>query len=151
MAKSKETFNKKEKEKKRLKQKKDKQEKMEERRAMAKKGKSLGEMMAYVDENGNLSDTSPDPRNKKKFVLEDIQISIPKMEHDPSMDLPRKGVVTFFNDAKGFGFINDQLTNERIFVHINSLTEEVRESDKVEFEIEKGPRGLSAVNVKKLA
>ena len=151
MARSKETFNKRDQQQKKLKQRQDKLQRKEERKANSQKGKGLDEMMAYVDENGNLSDTSPDPRNKKKFVLEDIQISIPKMEHDPSMDLPRKGVVTFFNDAKGFGFINDQLTNERIFVHINSLTEEVRESDKVEFEIEKGPRGLSAVNVKKLA
>ena len=150
MAKSKETFNKKEREKKRLKQKKEKQEQIEERRAKAEKGKSLGEMMAYVDENGNLSDTSPDPRNKKMFVLEEIQIGVPKMEHDPSLDLPRKGVVTFFNDAKGFGFINDQLTNERIFVHVNNLTEEIGENDKVEFEIEKTPRGLGAINVKKI-
>ena len=65
MAKSKETFNKKEKEKKRLKQRQDKAEKMEQRNANAKKGKSLDEMMAYLDENGNLTSTPPDPKKKK--------------------------------------------------------------------------------------
>jgi len=64
MAKSKETFNKRQKEKNRLKQKQDKREKMEERKANAKKGKSLEEMLAYIDENGNLSSTPPDPKKK---------------------------------------------------------------------------------------
>ena len=67
MGKSQETFGKKEKEKKKLKQRQDKQEKMEERKANAKKGKSLDEMMAYIDENGNISSTPPDPRKKKVF------------------------------------------------------------------------------------
>ena len=65
MARSKETFNKREKEKKRLKQQQEKREKMEERKANAKKGKSLDEMLAYIDENGNLSSTPPDPKKKK--------------------------------------------------------------------------------------
>ena len=59
MAKSKETFFKKQKEKQRLKNRQDKQQKMEERKANAKKGKTLNEMLAYVDENGNLSSTPP--------------------------------------------------------------------------------------------
>ena len=62
MGKSGETFNKKEKEKKRAKQKKDKAEKMEERKANVKKCKSLDEMMAYIDENGNISSTPPRPQ-----------------------------------------------------------------------------------------
>ena len=67
MAKSKETFNKKEKEKKRLKERQEKKERMEYRKANATKGKSLDDMMAYIDENGNISSTPPDP--KKKRVL----------------------------------------------------------------------------------
>lgn len=59
MAKSKETFEKRAKEKKRQKQREDKREKMEQRKANASKGKSLTEMLAYVDENGNISDTPP--------------------------------------------------------------------------------------------
>src|SRR5687768_16214248 len=114
MAKSKDTFGKKEKEKKRLKDRKDKQEKMDERKANAKKGKSLDEMMAYIDENGNISSTPPDPRKKKTFNQEDMQIGVPKQEPTNPEDLIRTGVVTFFNSAKGFGFINDLQTQERV-------------------------------------
>ena len=60
MSKSQETFSKKEKDKKRLKQRRDKAEKMEDRKANARKGKSLEEMMAYIDENGNLSSAPPE-------------------------------------------------------------------------------------------
>ncbi|MEP6617607.1 MAG: hypothetical protein ABJA57_13550 [Ginsengibacter sp.] len=59
MAKSQETFSKKEKGKKKLKKRQEKQEKMEDRKNNAKKGKSLEEMMAYIDENGNISSTPP--------------------------------------------------------------------------------------------
>jgi hypothetical protein len=65
MAKSGETFGKKEKEKKRAKVKQEKMEKMEERKANVKKGKSLDEMMAYIDENGNISSTPPDPKKNE--------------------------------------------------------------------------------------
>jgi hypothetical protein len=74
MPKSKETFNKKEKEKKRLKQQQEKKERAEERKANKRDGKSLEGMMAYLDENGNLSDTPPDPRHKRIFRQEDMQI-----------------------------------------------------------------------------
>ncbi len=77
MAKSQETFGKKEKQKKRAKQRQDKAEKMEDRKANAKKGKSLEEMMAYIDENGNISSIPPDPRKKKIFNQEDMQIGVP--------------------------------------------------------------------------
>ena len=77
MARSQETFSKKENEKKRLKKKQDKKEKREERKANSNKGKSLENMMAYIDENGNLSSTPPDPRKKKIVKSEDMQISTP--------------------------------------------------------------------------
>ena len=149
MGKSGETFNKKEKEKKRAKQKKDKAEKMEERKANAKKGKSLDDMMAYIDENGNISSTPPDPNKRKVFKQEDMQIGVPK--HIPGEDenAVRTGVVAFFNDEKGFGFINDLQTQERVFVHANNLSEPLKEGNRVNFEVEMGPKGPSAVNVKK--
>ena len=149
MAKSKESFNKKEKEKKRLKQRQEKREKMEERKALGSKGKSLDDMMAYIDEDGNISSTPPDPRKKKVFSAEDIQIGVPKYEEGDEADATRQGVISFFNESKGFGFIREVPSGERIFVHINQLTEAVSENDKVSFEVENGPRGLSAVNVKK--
>jgi len=149
MGKSQETFSKKEKEKKRLKQRQEKEEKMEDRKANAKKGKSLDEMMAYIDENGNISSTPPDPRKKKTFKQEDMQIGVPKQEAGLEEDAIRTGVVSFFNDAKGFGFIKDLKSQESIFVHINQLQEPIKENDKVIFEVEMGPKGLNAVNVKK--
>jgi cold shock CspA family protein len=149
MGKSQETFNKKEKEKKKIRQRLDKAEKMEERKANAKKGKSLDEMMAYIDENGNISSTPPDPKKKKIFKQEDMQIGVPKpMEAGPGEAI-RSGVVSFFNDTKGFGFIKDLQTQDSIFVHINQLSEPIRENDKVTFEVERGFKGLNAVNVKK--
>jgi cold shock CspA family protein len=146
MAKSKETFGKKEKEKKRLKQQQEKREKMEERKANAKKGKSLDEMMAYIDENGNISSTPPDPKKRKVFNHEDMNTGVPVHEQE---DIERQGVVSFFNDAKGYGFIKDLKTQESIFVHANQLSEIIRENDKVNFQTERGPKGLNAVNVKK--
>src|ERR1043165_2379133 len=113
MAKSKETFGKKEKEKKRLKQRQDKLEKMEERKANAKKGKSLDEMLAYIDENGNLSSTPPDPKKKKVFKQEEMNTGVPVHEEEDPL---RQGIVTFFNDAKGYGFIRDLKTQESVFV-----------------------------------
>lgn len=148
MAKSKETFNKKEKEKKKQKQLQEKREKMEERKANAQKGKSLEDMMAYIDENGNISNTPPDPRLKKVFNQEDIVISVPKYEETEAT--PRSGVVAFFNESKGFGFINDTQTGQRIFIHVNNLSEPINEADKVTFDIEMGARGPSAINVKKI-
>ena len=149
MAKSKETFNKKEKEKKRIKQRQEKLEKMEERKANAKKGKSLDDMMAYIDEDGNISSTPPDPKKKKIFKQEDMQIGVPKYEESEE-DRIKLGTVAFFDESKGFGFINEKSTGERAFVHINSLSFRIKENDQVSYEVESGPKGLVAVNVTKI-
>jgi len=148
MAKSKETFNKREKEKQRQKQKQEKKEKMEERKANAAKGKSLDDMLAYIDENGNISSTPPDPRMKKIFNAEEIEIGIPK-QRERTEDEINEGVVNYFNESKGFGFIIDKHSGERLFFHVNQLQEAVKENDKVSYDIEKGPKGFNAVNVKK--
>jgi cold shock CspA family protein len=148
MSKSKETFNKNDKEKKRLKQKQEKMEKMQERKANAKKGKSLDEMMAYIDENGNLSSTPPDPKKKKVFNYEDMNTGVPERMEESA---DREGVVDFFNDAKGFGFIKDAVTKQSIFVHANQLSEPIKENDRVSFQTERGPKGINAIQVKKLS
>jgi cold shock CspA family protein len=148
MGKSQETFGKKEKQKKRLKDQQEKREKMQERKASVKKGKSLDEMLAYIDENGNLSSTPPDPKKMRIINQEDIQISVPKYVPG-EVETVRTGVVTFFNHDKGFGFIRDLQTQESVFIHVNQLKEPIRETDKVTFEVEISPKGPSAVNVKK--
>lgn len=148
MGRSQETFGKKEKEKKKIQKRKDKIEKKEERKVNSKKGMGLEDMMAYIDENGNISSTPPDPKKMKKINQEDIQIGVAKQLPTDPAELIRKGVVTFFNEAKGFGFIRDLKTQESIFVHINQLSSPIKENDKLTFEIEMGARGASAVNVK---
>jgi len=60
------------------------------------------------------------------------------------------GIVKFFNQSKGFGFIKDDKTNQEIFVHITGLSDQVRENDKVSFEVTEGKKGVNAVNVKKI-
>ena len=147
MARSTETFSKKEKEKKRLKKAKEKIDKAEERKSNAVKGKTLEDMMAYIDEYGNITSTPPDPSRKLKVNQADIQIAIPKQE-DIVQEIVRTGIVGFFNEAKGYGFIKDMQSGESIFVHANSLTEPIKENNKVTFEIEAGAKGPTAVKVK---
>lgn len=149
MAKSKITFNKREKEKQRQQQKQQKREKMEERKANAGKGKSLDDMMAYLDENGNLVSTPPDPSKKRVFNAEDIEIGVPKSTGENETEV-NTGVVDFFNQSKGFGFIKDGQNGERLFFHVNQLQESVNENDRVSYDIERGPRGFNAVNIRKL-
>lgn len=60
------------------------------------------------------------------------------------------GTVKFFNRAKGFGFITPDEGDKDVFVHQNGLTEEIDEGDKVSYDVEEGPKGLNALNVKKI-
>lgn len=145
-----ETWNKKEREKKKKQQKKEKAEKKQERKENNSGDTSLESMLMYLDENGNFTSKPPDPRKKIIVNAEDIEIGVPKHEPTNPEDLIRKGVVTFFNDAKGYGFIKDTETQESVFVHINSLTEAIKENNMVTFEVEMGPKGASAANVKLL-
>lgn len=150
MARSRESFNKKELEKKRAKKKQDKMERKDERKADAKKGKSLEDMMAYIDADGNIVETPPDPTVKADIKLEDIQIGVPKQAELSPEDLIRSGIISFMNEAKGFGFIRDLDTQESIFVHVNEMQTRLGENDKVNFEVVSGPKGYSAINVRKM-
>lgn len=141
-----ESWNKKDREQKKKKAKKDKAEKMQERKEKTKD--SFDDMIAYPDENGNLSPTPPDPRKRVEVKLEDIQIGVPEYVPPTQAELTRTGKVTFFNTAKGFGFIKDLVSQESIFVHANNLSVAIKENDKVTFEVEPGQRGPMAVNVK---
>ncbi len=141
-----ETWNKKEREKKKRQNKKEKAEKKQERRE--NKSTNPESMIAYIDENGNLSSKPPDPKKKIIVNVEDIEIGVPKQEELNPEDLIRTGVVTFFNNDKGYGFIKDKETQESVFVHINSLSEPIKENNIVSFETEMGPKGANAVNVK---
>lgn len=146
MAKSQETYSKKEKEKKKLRKRQDKAAKREERKANATSG-SLDDMIAYVDEFGNIVDTPPDPTKKKKVKAENIEIGIPKKEEQEPDEL--KGRVDYYNHDRGYGFIKELNGNNKYFFHVNNTVDEVDEGHLVSFELEKSDRGLNAVNVKK--
>lgn len=148
MGRSQETFSKKEKEKKKLKKRQDKEQKKEDRKAISAKGKGIEEMLAYVDDDGNITDTPPDPKKKKIVNQEEIQIGISRQAPPDPADLIRKGTVSFFNTSKGYGFIKDHETQQSIFIHQNDLTSPIKENDQVNFEVEKGPKGLQAIKVR---
>ena len=97
-----------------------------------------------------ITDTPPDPTKKKKVIkAENIEIGVPKRENI-EMDPNRKGKVSFFDTSKGYGFILDTDNQEKYFVHVSGLIDEIAENDKVTFELEQGMKGLNAVKVKRV-
>ena len=62
----------------------------------------------------------------------------------------KTGIVKFFNVSKGFGFIKVDESDQEVFVHVTGLIDQIREDDKVSFEITEGRKGLNAINVKKI-
>ncbi len=149
MAKSQQTFNKIEKEKQRAKKREEKKKKKEERKSNPK-GSDFD--IAYVDEYGNLTDTPPDPSNKIEVDADDIVLGVPKKEEGAEEDTKKdkEGKVSFFDHSKGFGFIIDTMSQEKYFVHVSGLIDEIEENDKVTFELERGMKGMNAVRVKKI-
>jgi len=145
MGRSQETSNKKE-----VKNKKDKKRKEKEKKRLMRKenGKSsFADMIAYVDEYGKISSTPPDPNKKIEVDVENIETGARK-NITQKVSFTRKGVVTFFNDSKGFGFIRDMENKQSVFVHANQLEEPIKENNIVTFEIGKGPKGMTALNVR---
>ncbi|MDW5288685.1 cold shock domain-containing protein [Formosa sp. PL04] len=150
MAKSQQTYNKIEKEKARQKKREEKSKKKEARKAESKD--SQGIQFAYVDQYGNLTDTPPDPSDKIKVDADDIVLGIPKKDDSDieEVDPIRKGKVSFFDSSKGFGFIIDAENSEKYFCHVSGLIDTIIENDKVQFELERGMKGMNAVRVKKI-
>ena len=147
MSRSQETFNKKEVRNKKEKKRKEKAQKRALKKSEGKKS-SFDDMIAYVDEFGKISSTPPDPDKKTVIAAESIELKITRNKPQEGPDFVRKGVVTFFNESKGYGFIRDMESNQSVFVHANELLEPVKENNIVIFEIGKGPKGLAALKVK---
>ncbi|MGJ8592918.1 MAG: cold-shock protein [Aquaticitalea sp.] len=148
MAKSQQTYSKIEKEKARAKKREEKQKKKDARKA---EGGGGGIPMAYVDAYGNLHDSPIDPADKKIAVdAEDIVLGVPKKEEGEEEDPVRRGKVSFYDSSKGFGFIIDAENNEKYFCHVSGLLDDIMENDKVEYELERGMKGMNAVKVKKV-
>jgi len=102
-------------------------------------------MIAYVDENGMITSTPPDPTRKKEVDLETIAVSSPKQEEIEKE--PMKGRVEHFNVDKGYGFIKDMGSVNKYFFHISNAPENIQEGNIVTFELEKGQRGMNAVRI----
>jgi len=141
------SFNKKEREKKR---KKRRQEKAELKKQRKLEGKKTDEFM-YLDEDGNLTSTPPDPNKKKREIkLEEIKVSTPKQSELDAEESEIEGYVKFYNEEKRFGFISEMGSETDYFVHEDNLIDKIKDKDKVLFEIGTGPKGLVAINVKLL-
>jgi len=138
------SFNKRELEKKKQSKKQEKLKRKEERKSNAVGG-SFEDMIAYVDENGVITDTPPDRNNKQIIDVENIAVSTPKKEEVEEVVL--KGRVEFFNPAKGFGFIKDMGNTEKYFFHISSAPANIAEGNMVTFDLERGQKGMNAVNI----
>ncbi len=144
MGRSKETFFKKEVRNKQEKKRKEKVRRREERKEQGKS--SFDDMIVWVDENGQLRDTPPDPTAKTEVKLEEIEISVPKGGNVKEVSKYR-GKLFNFDEDRGFGFITSPQFTESIFIHANSCEEPLKNGLKVEFETEKGTKGLRAINV----
>jgi cold shock CspA family protein len=147
MGRSQETFGKKEVRSKKEKKRKEKEQKRAKKKSEGKRN-SFDDMIAYVDEFGVISDTPPDPDKKTVIVAENIELKITKNNPENTPDFVRKGVVTFFNESKGYGFIRDLESRQSVFVHANNLLDTVKENNVVVFELGKGPKGPTALKVK---
>lgn len=140
------TFNKKALQQKRAKKRQDKLERRKERKANNDKGKSLEEMIVYVDENGNFTDVPPDKQKRKKINAADIQLEVAPIIQQTEYT----GTVALFFTEKAYGFITEDNSRESVFVHSSNLLEPVNEKDRVTYEKEKTPKGFAAVNVRKI-
>lgn len=148
MARPQETFNKKEQEKLKALKRKEKQEKKEARKANPKL--SGEDLYVYVDENGHLTSTPPDPSKRIVVDVESIEIGTSRRTEEEETSKERRGTIDFFNDSKGFGFIKAVETGEKYFVHVSGLIDDVKEGNLVTYDLEKGAKGMNAVNVKKI-
>jgi cold shock CspA family protein len=146
MGRSKQSSQKSEREKKKKLKQREKEEKKALRKTHSNKGKGFESMIAYMDHNGQLSDTPPDPKLKVEIKAEDILLGPQTFFKEAVSDL-RTGRIAIYNDERRFGFIKDSLTQEKIFFHISEVTYDVKEGDMVGYEIIRGPKGLQAGNV----
>ena len=115
-----------------------KQQKKEDRKSSG--SSSFEDMIAYVDENGMISNTPPTPGEKPQEIdMSTIQVSTPRQTEEPVI-MEYEGRVEFFNTSKGYGFIKSLKNAEKYFFHVSGLTEEATEGNIVTFKLERGPR-----------
>ena len=124
------TVGKRENEKKRIAKREEKLKKKENKK-LSGSSNSFEDMIAYVDENGMITSTPP---------TEDIK----KEDEEPTI---LRGRVEFFNESRGFGFIKDLSGVEKYFFHVNNVVGNIAENNIVTFDLERGVKGMNAVNI----
>ena len=124
------TVGKRENEKKRLAKREEKLKKKESKK-LSGSSNSFEDMIAYVDENGMITSTPP---------TEDIK----KEDEEPTI---LRGRVEFFNESRGFGFIKDLSGVEKYFFHVNNVIGNIAENNIVTFDLERGVKGMNAINI----
>lgn len=140
------SFSKKENNKKKAQKKQEKSLKREERKVNNNKGKSLEDMLVYVDINGNLTDVPPHLQNPE----EDLRLRLEsKNEGIIDPDKVYTGIINSLNE-KGFGFITEDKTNESVFFHQSQLNGEVKKYNKVNYKKESSEKGFRAININKV-
>lgn len=138
------SFSKKENNKKKQKKQQDKLSRREERKSNNNKGKSLDEMLVYVDVNGNFTSVPPHLQNKEEDLA---RAKKAKMNQD-ELITDFSGVVSYVHE-KGYGFITEAITNENVFFHYGQLNEPINKNDVVEYKKERTPRGYQAIEIRK--
>ena len=136
------TFGKRDREKLKEQKRKEKLQRKEDRKSSGTS--SFEDMIAYVDANGVLSSTPPD-KQKEDVDVNDIAISVPKQE-DVEIE-PLKGRIEHFNSDKGYGFVKDLGSSDKYFFHISAAPASIAQGDIVNFELERGTRGMNAINI----
>lgn len=137
------SYNKKEQEKNRQRKRLEKQKRKEERKSNAG-NKSFEDMIAYVDEYGRIVDTPPELSDRTEVDVDSIEVSTPKKAEKDSL---LQGRVEHFNDEKGYGFIKDADSVEKYFFHISNAYATIKEGEQVQFELERGLKGMNATKV----
>lgn len=122
----------------------DKQRKKEERQSGG--SRNFEEMLAYVDENGMLHATPPEPVAREEVDASRIEVSVPRRS-ESAENVPLVGCVAYFDAVKGYGFLRGSDNGEKYFFHITNAPAAIAEGDRVTFELERGARGMNAVRV----
>lgn len=139
------SFSKKENSKKKTKRQQDKVLRREDRKANNNKGKSLDDMIVYVDINGNFTSTPPHLQNKDEDLAKARKSADKTTVNE---DTVFTGIVTYLSE-KGYGFITEDKTGENVFFHHGQLNQPVDKHDKVSYKKESTLKGDRAINIKK--
>lgn len=138
------SFSKKENNKKKTKKQQDKLQRREDRKTNNNKGKSLDDMIVYVDVNGNFTSVPPNLQNREEDLARAKKAS---NNANVNEDTVFNGTVTYFSE-KGYGFITEEGTGENVFFHQAQLSQPIKKHDKVSYKKEATLKGDRAIEIK---